>query len=197
MISQLYEVKVDVEPAAEPVLLAETKTFMDVNTTDDDTLITDLIVTARQMAEKYLRRALITQTLIAYYSRLDEKTYVPNPPHQSIGEVKRIKLDDETVLTVNNDYYVQGLDHKYLLIGKPWELPAGHSPRDSFTNYELKVTYIAGYGTAGTDVPKAIRNGIKMIVNTLYDGRDIEGEAQTFKIPTNAKMVMAPYKILI
>ena len=197
MLSQLYEVKVDVEPAVEPVLLADAKTFIDYNDTADDTLITDLIVAARQMAEKYLRRVLITQTLIAYYSRLDEKTYVPKPPHQSISEVRRIKLDDETVLTLNNDYYVQGLDHKYLLIGKPWELPAGHSPRDSFTDWELKVTYIAGYGDAGTDVPKAILNGIKMIVNTLYDGRHSEGEAQTFKIPTNAKMVMAPYKVLI
>lgn len=197
MLSQLYEVKVGAEPAVEPVAVSDAKTFMDVNTDDHNDLIADLIVAARQMAEKYLRRTLITQTLIAYYSRLDEKTYVPNPPHQSIDEVKRIKLDDETVLTVNNDYYVQGLDHKYLLIGKPWELPAGHSPRDRFTSWELKVTYVAGYGDAETDVPKAIRNGIKMIVNTLYDGRHTEGEAQTFKIPTDAKMVMSPYKILI
>lgn len=197
MLSQLYEVKVSVGPESEPVLLAEAKAFMDVNTDADDTLITALIIAARQMAEKYLNRVLITQTLIAYYSRLGDKTYVPKPPHQSISEVRRIKLDDETVLTVNNDYYVQGLDHKYLLIPKPWELPAGHSPHDRLGTWELKVTYEAGYGDAGTDVPGAILNGIKMIVNTLYDGRDIEGEAQTFKIPTDAKAVMSPYKILI
>jgi len=197
MISKLYEVKVSAEPSVEPVSLVDAKSFMKVNDTADDTLITDLIVVARQMAEKYLRRALISQTLIAYYSFLDEKTYVPNPPHISIDTVKRIRLDESTTLTLNSDFFVQGNEQKYLLIPTTFNLTAGHSPQDRLIGQELEVTYTAGYGTSATDVPKSIRNAIKMIVNTLFDGRHVEGEAQTFAIPTNAKTVLAPFKIII
>src|SRR5215469_16680870 len=49
-------------PAVEPVLLADAKGQARIDTTDDDTLVTNLITGARQWAERYTGRAFITQT---------------------------------------------------------------------------------------------------------------------------------------
>ena len=45
-----------VAPATEPVTLAEAKLFAKASGTTDDTLITDLIVGARKLAEEWLNR---------------------------------------------------------------------------------------------------------------------------------------------
>ena len=50
-------------PSSEPIAQSVAKTFLKVDTSDDDTLITELIKTARQFCEEYTGRALITQTL--------------------------------------------------------------------------------------------------------------------------------------
>lgn len=48
-------------PTAEPITLAEAKLHLRVDTTDDDVLITDLIMSAREYAEDFQGRAFITQ----------------------------------------------------------------------------------------------------------------------------------------
>jgi len=50
-------------PAEEPVTLTEAKNHLRVDLSDDDSLISALIVAAREHAEAITRRAFITQTL--------------------------------------------------------------------------------------------------------------------------------------
>jgi uncharacterized phiE125 gp8 family phage protein len=50
-----------VPPALEPLTLAETKLYLRVDHPDDDQAILRLIQTAREAAEEYLRRSLLTQ----------------------------------------------------------------------------------------------------------------------------------------
>lgn len=50
------------EPSIEPVTLSDVKAYAKIDGSDDDGLLNDLIMTARQSVEKYLKRALITQT---------------------------------------------------------------------------------------------------------------------------------------
>lgn len=49
-------------PTVEPITLAQAKTHLRVDVTDDDALITDLIAAARQYAEGICRRAFCTQS---------------------------------------------------------------------------------------------------------------------------------------
>lgn len=50
-------------PASEPVSLNEAKLWLRVDNSDEDSLIAELIATARESAEIYTRRSFISQTL--------------------------------------------------------------------------------------------------------------------------------------
>ena len=45
-----------------PIAQSVAKTFLKIDISDDDTLVTELIKTARQFCEEYTGRALINQT---------------------------------------------------------------------------------------------------------------------------------------
>ena len=49
-------------PAVEPLTLAEAKSYLRVDTVDEDDTIAALIAAARLLVEAYARRALITQS---------------------------------------------------------------------------------------------------------------------------------------
>ena len=76
-------------PILEPMTLAEAKLHLRVDGTDEDDLITALIVAARRRAEHLLTRALITQT---WELTLDEfpaaDIQLPKPGVLSIVSVK-------------------------------------------------------------------------------------------------------------
>ena len=59
---QDYAARLLTAPALEPVTLAEAKRHANVVASDDDTLITALIVAARELVEQDTSRALINQT---------------------------------------------------------------------------------------------------------------------------------------
>ena len=59
-------VRVVTPPDTEPVAIDEQRDFMRVDGNYDDAVIGGLIATAREMAEFYLRRSLITRTLRAF-----------------------------------------------------------------------------------------------------------------------------------
>src|SRR4051812_29149332 len=57
-------------PAAEPITLDEAKAQCRVDTTDDNALLTSLIVTAREYCEHVTRRAFINRTLDGFFDTL-------------------------------------------------------------------------------------------------------------------------------
>lgn len=62
-------------PAIEPVTLTQAKAHLRVDFADDDTLITTLIIVARQAVEEFLGRALITQTWQVFYDKFPDFFY--------------------------------------------------------------------------------------------------------------------------
>jgi len=189
----LSEVKLSSAPALEPVSLTDAKSYMKVDYTDDDTMIEDVLIpAARQMVEKNMNRSLITQTLKAYYSQYTQKVMLPYSPIQTVVTVKRIDLNTSTTLTENTDFYVQGLDDKYLLMTSPYNLPQGHSPNDTLKGSQLQVEYTAGYGGAATDVPGIIREAIFKTIAFNYENRN-EDEAG-MDLPKSAVRLINAYR---
>src|SRR5262245_32806492 len=89
MIPDGWFVNVITPPATEPVTRTEAKAHLRVDFTTDDTYIDDLIATARHEAEKWARRALITQTLelrMPYWPNAYSLA-LPRSPVQSITSI--------------------------------------------------------------------------------------------------------------
>jgi uncharacterized phiE125 gp8 family phage protein len=64
--------KVTTQPSLEVWTLSEVKNYLKVDTSSDDTFITTLLQSAREVAERYLNQALITQTITEKLDRLNK-----------------------------------------------------------------------------------------------------------------------------
>lgn len=165
-----------VAPASEPVSLSEAKQYLRVEHAADDTLISQLIIAARQMAERFLRRSLITQSWrYSFNGSLEEETRLPYGPIQSVTSVTLVdSAGTETILS--NSAYRLDATKEFLLANA------------FFSSDKVKIEYAAGYGNAA-DVPSPIRQGILIHVACLYDNRDSGGD-----IPHQSLALYGSYK---
>ena len=137
----------------EPVTLTETKTYLRVRNTLDDTLIMGMITTAREACERYLQRDILAKNREQTISVYTEPFKLLGSP---VASITSIEADGITLLETNYD--VNGLDNPVISFDVP--------------QTKIKVTY----ATAGLTVD-AVKLGILSYVNYLYRGRD--GETTT------------------
>jgi uncharacterized phiE125 gp8 family phage protein len=198
----LTEIKVVTPPAVE-LALATVKSYLRIDFTDDDTLITMLIQSARERAEQYCNRAFITQTLEVYYDQIEKTFTLPRAPIQSVGTVKLIYLSETSTLTQNADYYVMGNQDQWITItATTYNLPPGFSPGDDISRYHLDVTYTAGYGSSYANVPMGIQEAIMKMVGAAYEVREDVfltsrlGTSGLVEIPNDAKRLLNAYRVI-
>lgn len=185
-------------PAVEPVALATAKQHCRVDQDYDDNLITTYIQVAREMAEGYLGRALITQTLVQTFA--PELPYAPNRqwqkwrgpftmlrnPVQSIGAVTVLDIHGNSTTIPAGDYTVSpavlgyqidtSIEPARLRIDPQLVLTKsadgiGGQALDVTAIQHVQVEYVAGYGAAAADVPNTIINAILLQVAFLYEHR--------------------------
>ena len=168
-------------PATEPVSLSEAKEHSRITGTDEDELITTFIETAREYCEEYQNKAYITQTWDLSLDEFPDSPYsLPKPPLQSISSIKYYDQDGTEYEFNASDYLVDTASVKgrvSLAYGKSWP---------SVTLQPMNgviIQFIAGYGDAGSDVPKRIRNAIKMLVEQIYENREATDIKKHFEIP--------------
>lgn len=145
--------KINTPPSAEPISLTEAKAHLRVDGTDDDALITSLIVTARQHVEAETERILITQTWDLYEDEFPDVIEIPYPPLQSISVITYTDEDGVTQ-TLATSVYTVDMDSEP---GQVYEAYNQTWPNTRNEDKVVKVTFVAGYATpftadAATDV---------------------------------------------
>lgn len=164
--------KLKTAPAAEPVLLADAKLWMKLDSdTTDDTLITSLIKAARIYCEAITGRALITQTWYYYLDKFPCEDFIklPKPPLQSVTSIKYTdSLGTQSTMSasdygVDTDSYVGRIVLNY---GKSWPVAT------LATKNPIVIEYICGYGSAGSSVPDDLITGVKVDITDMYQNRE-------------------------
>lgn len=207
---RILDVVVKTAPASEPVTLADMTdagtNYSRIDFAADDTLITNLLQSAREWAEKFTGRAFITQTRIAYisnYNRIIHLPYAPIDVTSTAIIVKRKFQDESTTLTLDSDYYVMGITSQpsdlFLNVTDIGNVATGKYPADRFlANHHLEVEYVCGYGTS-TDVPMPIREAIMKIAATSYETRNDMAQSAAgmplTTVPQDAKNLLWPYRM--
>ncbi len=166
-------------PAAEPVLLAEAKLHCRVDGTDDDALLTALIVAAREAAEHELGRALITQTWEKVLDAFPSAIRLPYPPCQAIVSVKYLDGDGIEQTLAAPSYQLDSHSEPAWLVpayGYGW--PATRAEPNA-----VRVQFRAGYGDAGSDVPEAICLWILLQVGNWFRNREAASDLALIKTP--------------
>lgn len=155
-----------VEPALEPVTLAEAKAFLRVDHDSEDALIVGLIKAARQDVERSTGAALIDQT---WRLTLDDwpasaSVAVHRYPLKQVVGVTVYDADGDSAEIDPADYVVDGN-------ASP---PRIHFKRRVTSGQPvngIEIDFVAGFGDAGPDVPDGLRRAMLLLVAHWYEFR--------------------------
>ncbi len=174
-------------PQSEPVAIAEAKLHARITITSEDSMIQELIIAARQFAESFTRRRLITQT---WDGLLDcFPAWGIEMPHAPLISVTSIQYIDTAggLQTLNPTTYV--VDVK----SSPGRITPAFGQTWPPTRTELNavtIRFVCGYGNASA-VPDSIKNAMKLHIQAHYD----RGE-QMEALVDAAERLLAPYRLI-
>lgn len=193
MITDWTGLTLQTAPASEPVTVTEAKDQSRIDGTDEDTVLTRLIIVARTTVEKLSGRTLITQTWDVIYNNFpsgDEAIYLPNTPLQSVSSITYVDENGVTQTWASSNYTVD-TDGQ---IGRVF--PAYDKSYPTVRNQKNAVTvrFVSGYGSS-SDVPEPIRHAILMLVGEMFERRE-EGivGVNMSKVIVTAEQLLSPYK---
>src|SRR5690606_38541579 len=153
-------------PTAEPVSIDVLKDHLKVDHNDEDELLMTYLKSAREWAEGYTRRALLTQTLEMVLDDfpLTFSLALMRPPLQSVTSVKY--YDKDNVEATWTDYEVDARS-------EPGQIHFNSMPGTALLESGgVVVRYVAGYGNDPALVPSPIVQGILMTVAHRYENRE-------------------------
>lgn len=151
-----------VAPISEPITLEEAKDFMRILEADDDALITAMIESAREFAENYTNRQIISATYELYTEWYTQDMVMPKNPIQSITSIEYMD-EAGTYQTLDPTlYYLYGENDLYKIHFEE-DLPEYKEHKKA-----IKITFVAGY----TTVPSAFASYMKVFVSNLYENRE-------------------------
>ena len=197
------------------ITLAEAKTHLRLEGSDDDTYLNALISTAQFAVEKYTGRAITNQTLKLGLDGLpyadDNKYYpegfftapdinrslgyivLPRPPLVSVTHLKYYDEDNTAITFATSNYHVDTQTEPGRLVLKRGKTFPSASDLRTANAYE--ITYVAGYGSSRDDVPTPIKQAIKLLVAHLYENREAVTKDSANAIPYTIMGMLDPYKI--
>ncbi len=157
-------------PAVEPVSLNEAKAHLRVDGTDEDTLVSSLIVAARIHVEAYTHRIFITQIWSIYLDKWphDQPLMLPISPVQSVTAINTYEDDDSFVAADPVSYVVDAVSFPPRIRGRGTGVP----PRPGRALNGIEIIVNAGYGNDGIQVPQPIRQAILMLVAQWFEHRE-------------------------
>jgi uncharacterized phiE125 gp8 family phage protein len=155
-MNYVQDVQVTQELVMEPVTLTEAKLWMKIGFSDDDSVISGLITTARTLLEKHTGLSLGSKTIRTMIDVCDDWVDLPYGPVATITSVSEILVDGTTeALTVDDDYV---LVNRRLRMFNPG-------------------LYSIVYTTEQT-VPEGLKSDIYRLVAYMYQNRGIQFESE-------------------
>lgn len=188
-----FAINVTSAPSSEPITLAEAKTHLRVDTSDDDTYIASLIQLAREVAEKDLRRALFTQTIQLKLDEFPDTDYLLLPfaaPLQSVSSVSYNDVNGDAQTFATSNYTV---DTSYTP-GRILLEPSASFPITEDMPSAVTITYVAGY-TSTDDIPERIKHAIKLLVGNWYCSRVPVSPQSMHIVPMSYEMLIQPWAL--
>ncbi len=214
-MESLGDARVRTAPTWEPVALADLKLHLRITTTDEDALLTALIVTARQISERYTRLTIPQTDWSVWHDRwpgsflgwwdgvregpmtMERRPFLelPQPPIQALTALK-VYADDDSSVTVSPSTYFVSLGSEIrrgrLTLRNNAAWPVALRCADAI---EIQITS----GWLGTDattnsVPSGLKTAIKMVAAWMYSNRG-DCEDTTVLAESGAKALLDAYKV--
>jgi len=172
-VAEWYDIKRNLSevtaPSVEPIALSEAKAFLRIDHSSQDTLISELITAARQRVENDTGRSLINTTWDLWFDAFPtaRAITVARLPLVSITHVKSYDDDDTEATFASSEYLVDTVQGRVALNdSKDW-------PDDLRQFNSGVIRFVAGFGTASTDVPQPLRLACYQLLTNFYEHADV------------------------
>ena len=178
------------KPAVEPVTLAGAKSHLRVDNTDEDVIVSELIVAARQYLEQICGLRLITQSW-RQYEDWWPSSHILNLDLRPVKSVQAITIydaDGAPSVILSADYQVDIVSQTARI-----HMPGGVSTSQVMNGIEVDFT--VGFGDTGVDVPDTLKRAILLLVAHWYEFRGaISPQEQPVSIPSGFESLIASFK---
>lgn len=179
-----------VEPAVEPVTLAEAKAHLRLAHDSEDTLISGLIRAARDEVERSAGLALIDQSWRLALDRWPRHgtALLAKHPVRQVLSVTAYGPDGEASLIDPADYQLDTLSRPGRL-----HFSAERPPLRAMNGIEIDFT--AGFGESGPDVPDLLKRAMLVLVAHWFEFRAAFGAGdQPVSLPAGYERMLAGYR---
>jgi hypothetical protein len=165
----MRQIKVNSLLGNEIITLGDVKNYVRIDSTEDDSIITNMIEQARIWCENYISRDIVPKNRTYY---MDSTSGLFDLPFAPVATIESVTVEGEAAT-----YTEYGLDDISI------ELNGGPS-------FNVKITYT----TAGLN-DGLIKQALLQMVSNYYDNRaDFEISKTVNEIPTNVKNILSGYK---
>ncbi len=179
-----------VDPAAEPVTLADVKAHLRLDGDSEDELLNGLVRAAREDVERATGLALIEQN---WRLALDDWpregcVSVPLHPVREILAVTAYGSEGEASVIAPSGYQTD-------IASRPARVHFDGPPGALRAMNGIEIDFVAGFGEAATDVPDLLRRAIILLVAHWYEFRASFGPGdQPVSYPVDYERMIAPYR---
>lgn len=185
-------------PTVEPIDLADAKRqcHLSDDLTDQDAQISAYISAAREWAEVYTGRALLTQTWDLKFDAFPDVICLPKPPIASVTSVSYIDTNG-TTQTLSSSLYTTDLPTgPYAPPGRIVPVYGSTWPSTRDVPNAVTVRVVCGYGSDPALVPDAIKQAIRVKVATMFGAREglVVGTIAS-PIPSADDLLLWPFKV--
>jgi uncharacterized phiE125 gp8 family phage protein len=166
--------KVTSAPATEPVTTSEAKLHLNIPdaVTDWDSMISELVKSAREHIEKLTGQAFVTQTVQEFLDNFDTLQYAGEMTlsRYPISAITHVRYTDkagaqQTWATTN--YATDLVSRRPRIALKT----AGTIPENCDDINSVEIQYVCGYGNAAA-VPAQFKTAIKLLVGEMFENRE-------------------------
>ena len=179
-----------VEPAFEPVTVAEVKEHLRIAHDSEDVLIQGLIRAARQELEQATGTALATQSwrLVLDDWPDGDLIFLRRTPVREIHSITVFDTDGAGSVLPPEDYQLDGFS-------SPSRLYLRERPAPGLTLNGIEIDFLAGFGEAATDIPDLLKRAILILIAHWYEFRGAFGaDSQPVSIPDEYRRLIATWR---
>ena len=153
--------------ATRVISIADMKTHLRVDDTDSDEYIGDLIDAVTAQCELLSGEKFLTATCTDYLDSWPRTIEPRWAPLSSVDSITYVDCDGDTQTLADTEYRVD----THSKVGRVTEAYDCDWPDIRAVTNAIAVTYVAGYGTSGSDVPGNYQTAIRLWVADLFGRR--------------------------
>jgi uncharacterized phiE125 gp8 family phage protein len=167
------------------ISLVNLKNYLRIDTSDDDTVLAQLLTSARQACEEYTGRLLGSGTVTYYMDSFEDSSFISGPV-TAISSVTYYDIDNVLQTLSTSRWYAD-------LVSSPQRIAFDAPPAVFLERYgQVIIATTAGHST----VPGPILQAMRMLAAHFYDNRQaVVTGTIAIEMPLAVHALLSPYRV--